>query len=327
MLAEMYEFLKEDFPTHGLEIVFVSSDRDANSFRGYFVSMPWLSIPFESLGLYKSLLSATYGVRGIPSLIILDSVSGQIVVPNTESRQQIMQACRGGDSVIKTMFQRNWLDRVPAETKQLLDMLDASCATEGNQKEKATNASSEAFSFYLVRKECTEADVREKALILQLIDEGMEAEDAMEAAKAVEEVSASEQQKSTLEAGRLTGVFQRRLLSDNDSMNRELTPSQHADGIRKESGRDTLITVLSTTLKYLKNCRASPWSPKFRSFQLSFKVADRIGRVSGSLPLLQSLGFEISGTTEDFVASIPVYADVDAMYDKTNQLLKAHNEE
>jgi hypothetical protein len=59
MLAEMYEHLKEERPTHGLEIVFVSSDRDANSFQSYFDSMPWQAIPFDSLQVYKAALSAT----------------------------------------------------------------------------------------------------------------------------------------------------------------------------------------------------------------------------------------------------------------------------
>ena len=47
MLCEFYEHLKEVVPHHGLEIVFVSSDRDIGSFTNYFVTMPWLSVLFE----------------------------------------------------------------------------------------------------------------------------------------------------------------------------------------------------------------------------------------------------------------------------------------
>ena len=59
MLAEMYEHLKEVHPTHGLEIVFVSSDRDQSSFQQYFGTMPWQAIPFEVVRNYKQLLNMT----------------------------------------------------------------------------------------------------------------------------------------------------------------------------------------------------------------------------------------------------------------------------
>ena len=59
MLAEMYEHLKEVRPTHGLEIIFVSSDRDLNSFQNYFGTMPWKAIPFETLPFVKQSLNAT----------------------------------------------------------------------------------------------------------------------------------------------------------------------------------------------------------------------------------------------------------------------------
>jgi hypothetical protein len=50
MLAKMDEHLKEDVrPMYGLEIVFVSGDRDANSFQQYFGSMPWQAIPYDHL--------------------------------------------------------------------------------------------------------------------------------------------------------------------------------------------------------------------------------------------------------------------------------------
>jgi nucleoredoxin len=49
MLAELYSHLKEEFPTHGLEIVFVSSDRDAGGFQHYFGTMPWTALPFGGM--------------------------------------------------------------------------------------------------------------------------------------------------------------------------------------------------------------------------------------------------------------------------------------
>jgi nucleoredoxin len=59
MLAEMYEHLKEARTAHGLEIVFVSSDRDQSSFQQYFSTMPWQAIPFDNLQFVKQSLSMT----------------------------------------------------------------------------------------------------------------------------------------------------------------------------------------------------------------------------------------------------------------------------
>jgi nucleoredoxin len=59
MLAEMYEHLKDVRPTHGLEIVFVSSDRDPSSFQQYFSTMPWQAIPYETLPFVKQSLNTT----------------------------------------------------------------------------------------------------------------------------------------------------------------------------------------------------------------------------------------------------------------------------
>jgi len=69
-LAEVYNNMKssgkDDF-----EFIFVSSDRDEESFNEYFGEMPWLALPFANRE-EKQLLSAKYEVSGIPSLITLD---------------------------------------------------------------------------------------------------------------------------------------------------------------------------------------------------------------------------------------------------------------
>lgn len=53
------------------EVVFISSDRDEESFNGYFGKMPWLSVPFSELETRKS-LKDLFKVKGIPFLVILD---------------------------------------------------------------------------------------------------------------------------------------------------------------------------------------------------------------------------------------------------------------
>lgn len=317
----MYEILKESFPTQGLEIVFVSSDRDAAGFNQYFASMPWLAIPSESLGLYKQPLSAMYNVRGIPSLVVLDSMSGQIVVPSTETRQLVTQACNRGDEAIKSMFQNSWLEKIPPESKQMLEMLAASCV-DGIDDGKDSSGVSSVLSSYFVRETYAEKEERVKALITQLVDEGMELEEATEAAMAVEEVSSCEQQEVVeLDAGPSNGFFHHVLSDDTSTSAWELSSSEWADRLSKEVGNDQLVAVLSTALKYLCNCIKSPWTPKFRKFQLSFKVADTITMIAGGFQLLQSVGFAVYSTADDFVACIPVYADLDAMHDEIKRLL------
>lgn len=57
-----------------------------------------------------------YGVRGIPSLVILDALSGGIVVAASETRGEVNYACRMGDDGIDQMF-KSWLQRVPEESQ------------------------------------------------------------------------------------------------------------------------------------------------------------------------------------------------------------------
>jgi thiol-disulfide isomerase/thioredoxin len=66
----------------GLQIVFVSSDRDVAGFDEYRRQMPWPALPFSERRL-KDQLSSRHGVRGIPALIVLDQ---QGAVVTTDGR-------------------------------------------------------------------------------------------------------------------------------------------------------------------------------------------------------------------------------------------------
>jgi len=55
----------------GLEVVFVSSDRDQDSFNEYYGEMPWLALPYDSDK--KALLDKKFKVQGIPSVVLLDA--------------------------------------------------------------------------------------------------------------------------------------------------------------------------------------------------------------------------------------------------------------
>jgi nucleoredoxin len=67
-LAEWYSTSLKD---KGLEVVFVSSDKDKSSFDSYFGEQPWLALDYSNRK-EKEQLSNLFGVRGIPSLVIID---------------------------------------------------------------------------------------------------------------------------------------------------------------------------------------------------------------------------------------------------------------
>ncbi|EFJ40226.1 hypothetical protein VOLCADRAFT_108271 [Volvox carteri f. nagariensis] len=81
-LAATYKSFKETHPRAAdWEVVFVSSDRDEKSFDGYYESMPWLALPFSERET-KAALSSLYKVRGIPTLVVIDGETGELITSN-----------------------------------------------------------------------------------------------------------------------------------------------------------------------------------------------------------------------------------------------------
>jgi len=89
MLSEKY---RTSYRGKGMEIVFVSSDRDEHSFREYHQSMPWLALPFMSHQLKQS-LGMQFGIRGIPALVVLDGKTGKVLT--LDGREQVMNDADG----------------------------------------------------------------------------------------------------------------------------------------------------------------------------------------------------------------------------------------
>ena len=84
ILSERYRALKD--AGKKVEIVFVSSDKDEESFRAYHSEMPFLAVPYAERQL-KSLLNDKYSVSGIPSLIFFDPKGGQLLT--SDGRKEI----------------------------------------------------------------------------------------------------------------------------------------------------------------------------------------------------------------------------------------------
>jgi nucleoredoxin len=76
----------------GMAIVFVSSDKDQASFDAYFGEQPWVALPFGSRDA-KATLSARFGVKGIPALILVDGATGDTI--NAEGRETVTADPRG----------------------------------------------------------------------------------------------------------------------------------------------------------------------------------------------------------------------------------------
>jgi len=90
---QLAEWYRKDLQAKGLEVVFVSSDRDEASFKEYFAEQPWLALPFAERGA-KEKLSKMFKVRGIPSLVILDS-DGKVTT--TEGRAAVSEDPTGAE--------------------------------------------------------------------------------------------------------------------------------------------------------------------------------------------------------------------------------------
>merc|ERR1719335_881205 len=76
-LAEWYT---KSLKAKGLEVVFVSSDRDEAAFNEYYAEQPWLALDWADRKR-KEQLSNLFGVQGIPSLVIIDK-DGSTITKN-----------------------------------------------------------------------------------------------------------------------------------------------------------------------------------------------------------------------------------------------------
>jgi len=88
---QLAQWYTKDLKDKGLEIVFVSSDKDEEQFKDYFKEMPWLALDFEDRQR-KAQLSSMFGVRGIPALIIVDK-DGSVIT--TEGRAALSSDPQG----------------------------------------------------------------------------------------------------------------------------------------------------------------------------------------------------------------------------------------
>ena len=97
VLAEFYEQLKEE-DENSLEIIFASSDSDADSFGSYYGEMPWNAIPFDHPSI-KEDLGTRFDVKGLPTFIILSMADGS--VKDKDARTTVTAAKGSTDKALR----------------------------------------------------------------------------------------------------------------------------------------------------------------------------------------------------------------------------------
>merc|ERR1719171_1365168 len=79
------EWYTKSLKAKGMEVVFVSSDRDEEAFTSYFGEQaPWLALPYSKRDV-KEALFKKFKVRGIPTLVILDGETGETITTDGRS--------------------------------------------------------------------------------------------------------------------------------------------------------------------------------------------------------------------------------------------------
>ena len=114
MLAKFYKQISDEglgqmpLPLH---IVFVSSDQNQKKFEEYLNEMPWSALNFADRKL-KSQLMKKFNVRGIPSLVLLDGQTGELLT--TKGRQLVSMY---GSDFAKKALDKDALKKVNAQSQ------------------------------------------------------------------------------------------------------------------------------------------------------------------------------------------------------------------
>merc|ERR1712100_678615 len=158
---QLAEWYTKDLKSKGLEVVFVSSDKDEEQFKDYFKDMPWLALDFEDRKR-KAQLSNMFGVRGIPALVIIDK-DGSVITK--EGRGAVSSDPKGAKfpwyppAVNNAKDGPGDINEVPtvvalcetsaAEEQAAIEEAMTKIAKEYIEKQKAAGEESPEFSFLI----------------------------------------------------------------------------------------------------------------------------------------------------------------------------------
>jgi len=159
---------KEHLKAKGLEIIFVSSDRDQASFLEYYSTMPWLAIPNGDKR--KDKLSKKFGVQGIPMLVLFDAQTGETIT--TEGRGAVSGDATGAEfpwfpKPLKNLSAGEGLDGINEETALCVLLEGCDAATTEAAKavlaplaEAHKQAGDETIFFYAPEADGPTAQIR-----------------------------------------------------------------------------------------------------------------------------------------------------------------------
>jgi len=133
-LAQWYE---KDLKSKGVEVVFVSSDKDAGSFDEYFAEQPWLALSYADRSR-KETLSSKFKVQGIPTVVILDG-TGKLITK--DGRSALSQDPTGED--------------IPWKPKSLKEILDGAKLLGKNGEQFGVDVlNDKVYAFYFSAHWC-----------------------------------------------------------------------------------------------------------------------------------------------------------------------------
>jgi len=163
-LAEWYT---KDLKAKGLEVIFISSDRDEDAFKEYYAEQPWLALKYADRER-KEEMSGFFGVQGIPSLVLVDS-EGIIIT----------KEARGAVEADPTGIEYPWYPKPVKNLKQgpgdinEVPMIIAFCETaeEAVQKEIEPAMTPLAESMIAEAKAAGEEDPKMAFMIVTKADE------------------------------------------------------------------------------------------------------------------------------------------------------------
>ena len=310
MLAQFFEDHKEE-NVDDLEIIFVSSDRDIGSFSSYYASMPWSALPFTDRE-QKDKLSRRFGVRGIPALIILDTISGEVVAQQ-HSREDVLQ-CRGDVKAVVT----KWLQSRPESSKELLTCLEESLDVDDTVEREREIKERNEYLFESKTNASFTSDVSTeiKKIFEEFVNAGEDANAA--AAKAISIVGEKRKHNEfefPLGKGQLVGeILEKRFV-------RDYTFDSFLNG---KYDKDQVLFVAATVKKYIKNALKEPFNNKYRSVRIDNKIFGKIVKISFGLKLLSLLAFATFSSIENYYVSIPLASDINEIQAKVITIEKAY---
>ena len=83
----LIDFYNKYSKEKNFEIIFISSDEDQNSFDEYYKDMPWLKLNQQDQD-NKDKLDELFQVNGIPTLILLDGHSADVICKDARKKIQ-----------------------------------------------------------------------------------------------------------------------------------------------------------------------------------------------------------------------------------------------